>query len=190
MEKIQPGKYVEMVYDLYAVNPDGTETLVHQVDNDDPEKIVFGVTRGVIVPLEQAIVGLTEGQKFNVTVSAEQGFGPHDPEQVATLDKAIFEIEGKFDAEHIVPGAVIPMMTAEGYRINGVVVSVDDKNVVMDFNHPLAGKSVRFDGTVKTVREATPDDIEPAHGGCGCNCDHGDCSDGHCGDGCDCTSCH
>jgi FKBP-type peptidyl-prolyl cis-trans isomerase SlyD len=185
MEKIQPGKYVEMVYDLYAVNHDGTETLVHQVDNDDPEKIVYGVTRGVILPLEQALAGLSVGEKFNVTVSAEEGFGPHDPEQVAHLEKNIFEVEGKFDNEHIVAGAVIPMMTADGYRINGVVLEVSDKEVVMDFNHPLAGKAVRFDGTVKTVREATPADIEPAPGGCsGCG---GSCGEGGCGEGCGCN---
>ncbi|MDE7396799.1 MAG: FKBP-type peptidyl-prolyl cis-trans isomerase [Muribaculum sp.] len=189
MEKIQPGKYVEMTYDLYTVNPDGTETLVHQVDNNDPEKIVFGVTRGVIVPLEKAIDGLSAGEKFNVTVSAEEGFGPHDPEQVARLEKDIFEVDGKFDAERIVAGAVIPMMTADGYRINGIVNEVTDTEVVMDFNHPLAGKSVRFDGTIKTVREATPADIEPAHGGCGgCGCDHDHCGEGGCGEGC--GGCH
>lgn len=189
MEKIEPGKYVEMIYDLYSVNPDGTETLVHQVDDNDPEKIVFGVTRGVIVPLEKAIEGLATGDKFNVTVSAEDGFGAHDPEQVAHLERSIFEIEGKFDDERIVAGAVIPMMTADGYRINGVVVSVDDKEVVMDFNHPLAGKSVRFDGTIKTVREATPADIEPAHGGCGCSGGCGDCGGGSCSEG-GCNGCH
>ena len=42
MEKIEPGKYVELGYDLYKVNPDGTDTLVHQTDTEDPEKIVFG----------------------------------------------------------------------------------------------------------------------------------------------------
>ena len=54
MEKIEPGKYVELVYDLYAVEPTG-DVLVHQVDLEDPERIIFGVTRGVIKPLEQAV---------------------------------------------------------------------------------------------------------------------------------------
>ena len=71
MEKIEPGKYVEMVYDLYVVEPDG-EKLVHQVDAEAPEKIIFGVTRGVIVPLEKAIEGLTTGDAFDVKVSAAE----------------------------------------------------------------------------------------------------------------------
>lgn len=96
MEKIEPGKYVEMVYDLSVVTPDGEE-LVHKVEPDSPERIVFGVTKGVIVPLEKAIEGLKKGDAFDVKVSAAEGFGPHDPEQVAHLDKSIFEVEGKFD---------------------------------------------------------------------------------------------
>lgn len=179
MEKVQPGKYVELVYDLYEVLPDGGEKLVHQTDPHDPEKIVFGVTKGMIEPLEKAIDGLEQGGKFNVKVSAEQAFGPYDEEQIAELEKEIFEIDGKFDADVIKKGAVVPMMTADGFRISGVVLDVTDKMVKMDFNHPLAGKEVRFDGTVQLVREATSEDLQPA-GGCGC----GSCGGGSCGDGC------
>ena len=50
MEKIEPGKYVEMVYDLYVVEPDG-EQLVHKSEPDNPERIIYCVTQGVIVPL-------------------------------------------------------------------------------------------------------------------------------------------
>lgn len=190
MEKIEPGKYVEMVYDLYEVTPEG-DKLVHQVGAEDPEKIIYGVTRGVIVPLEKALEGLSTGDKFDVKVSAGEGFGEYDPEQVAHLEKDIFEIDGKFDAEHVKVGAVIPMMTAQGYRISGKVLEITDKEVVMDFNHPLAGKEVRFVGTVGLVREATPEEIQPAHGcGCGDGCGSS-CGDG-CGDGCGsgCGGCH
>jgi FKBP-type peptidyl-prolyl cis-trans isomerase SlyD len=181
MEKIQPGKYVELGYDLYEVTPQG-EKLVHQTDAEDPEKIVFGVTRGMIRPLEVAIDGLEAGQKFDVAVKAEEAFGPRDPEQVVTLEKDIFEVEGKFDSDTIKPGAVLPMMTADGYRINGVVEEVTDTHVKMDFNHPLAGKDVRFKGKIITVRDATPEELQPAHG-CGCGCDHDSCGDDcGCGD--------
>ncbi len=183
MEKIQPGKYVELGYDLYEVTPEG-DKLVHQTDMADPEKIIFGVTRGVIRPLEQAIEGLEPGGEFDIVVKADEAFGPHDPEQVATLPRDIFEVDGKFDTETIKPGAILPMMTADGYRINGVVVEVTDNDVKMDFNHPLAGKDVRFKGKVTAVRDATPEELQPSHG-CGCGC-HGD----SCDDGCGCGDEH
>lgn len=180
MEKIQPGKYVEMTYDLYQVNPDSSEKLVHQVDPEDPEKFIFGVTRGMIEPLEKALEGLEKGGKFDLVVKADEAFGPVDPDQVVELEKEIFVVDGKFDEEMIKAGAVVPMMTADGYRINGLVKEVTGEKVVMDFNHPLAGKDVRFKGEVTTVRDATPEELQPAHG-CGCGChDHG-CDEGSCG---------
>lgn len=184
MEKIQPGKYVELGYDLYKVNPDGSEELVHQTSPDDPERIIFGVTRGVIEPLERALDGLGVGDKFDVVVKADQAFGPYDPEQIATLPRDVFEVDGKFDEEAVRPGATLPMMTADGFRITGVVKEVTDKEVKMDFNHPLAGKDVRFSGSVLVVRDATPEELKPQHG-CGCGC-----GDEGCGDSCECSSEH
>ncbi len=183
MEKIEPGKYVELVYDLYAVEPTG-DVLVHQVDLEDPERIIFGVTRGVIKPLEQAVEGLKAGDTFDVKVSAEDGFGMHDPEQVAHLEKEMFEIDGKFDADRIKAGEYVPMLTQDGYRINGKVIDVTANEVIMDFNHPLAGKDIRFVGTIKTVREATQEELHPASCGCG-GCHGGDGGEG-CGDSCGC----
>lgn len=182
MEKIQPGKYVELGYDLYEVQPNGGQILVHQTIAEDPEKIIYGVTRGMIRPLEQAIDGLEKGGEFDVTVKSDEAFGPHDPEQVAHLERSIFEIEGKFDEEMIKKGEIVPMMTADGYHINGVVIDVTPAEVIMDFNHPLAGKDVRFKGKILEVRDATPEELQPAYS-CGCGCGHDHCDDG-CGDGC------
>ena len=82
------------------------------------------------------------------------------------------------------------MMTAEGYRILGRVLEVTDKHVRMDFNHPFAGLTVRFDGRIEQVREATPDEIKPAGGGCcGGGCGSHGCDEGSsCGGGC-CGNC-
>ncbi len=188
MEKIQPGKYVELGYDLYEVTPAG-ENLVHQTDAQYPEKIIFGVTPGMIRPLEKAIEGLEAGGEFDVTVKAAEAFGPHDPDQVARLEKDVFAVDGKFDSEMVKKGAVLPMMTSDGYRINGLVVDVTDDEVEMDFNHPLAGKDVRFKGSIITVRDATPEELQPAHG-CGCGCHHGgEDSCGCHGDGTDSCGC-
>lgn len=190
MEKIIPGKYVELGYDLYQVDADGKETLVHQTNAEDPEKIVFGVTRGVIIPLEKALDGMEEGALFDVYAKADEAFGPYDPDQVAVLDKDIFIVEDKFDDDVIKPGALVPMLTQDGYHITGVVKEVTDDKVKMDFNHPLAGKDVRFKGKVTLVRDATPEELQPV--GCGCGCDHGSCGDDHGHDHCGCNEgcCH
>lgn len=192
MEKIENGKYVELGYDLYKIDENGNQELVHQTNVEDPERFVFGVTRGMIVSLEKAVEGLTIGDTFDITVKSDEAFGPHDEQQIAVLDKEIFEVDGKFDAEHIKKGALVPMLTADGYQITGLVVKVTDDKVTMDFNHPLAGKDVRFAGKILMVRDATVEELNPSHGcGCGCGCSEdgcdcdGDCGgDDHCGCGC------
>jgi len=176
-EKIIPGKHVSLIYDLYAINEDGLEVLAHQSDPKDPEQIIFGVTPGVIEPLEKALDGLKKGDGFNVIATAEQAFGPHIPEQVAELAKDMFVVDGKFDSEIVAVGKYVPMLTAEGYRISGLVVEITDTIVKMDFNHPLAGKSIRFIGKVLDVCDATDEELHVAAAGC-------HCGDGGCGEGC------
>lgn len=188
MEKIEPGKYVEIVYDLYKVNPDGSEELVHQVDQAEPEAFIYGIVQGLVAPLEKDLDGKQQGYEFDVVAAPEEGFGERSDEYVSTLDKSVFEVDGKFDDEMVKVGNALPMMTADGMRILGTVLEVTPTVVKMDFNHPLAGSSVRFKGNVKTVRPATDEEVKMATGGgcCGggCGCGDSGCSDSSCGEGC------
>ena len=110
-------------------------------------------------------------------------FGERIEENVVSLEKEIFMREGEL-AEEVVLGAELPMMTQEGFMVKGKVIEITDKDVKMDFNHPFAGMTVKFEGEIVELRDATPEELQPQHGcGCGCGHDHGSC-----GDGCDCSS--
>ena len=93
-------------------------------------------------------------------------------------------------AEEVKVDAELPMMTQEGFRVLGKVLDITDSNVRMDFNHPFAGLTVRYDGEIVEVRDATPEELKPVHS-CGCGCGHDHCSEDHdhCG-GCTDGSCH
>lgn len=185
MEKIVPGKYVSLIYDLYAISDDGSQELVHQSDPQDPEKIIFGVTEGVIQPLEKALEGMEKGGEFNVVANAEEAFGPYDMDKVVELEKEMFIVDGKFDEKIVEVGKYVPMLTADGFRINGLVTEITSDKVKMDFNHPLAGKTIRFKGSVLDVRDATDDELHLATShGCGGCC--GGCSDEK-GESCGCN---
>jgi FKBP-type peptidyl-prolyl cis-trans isomerase SlyD len=184
METIQPGKFVAFAYDLYQVNPDGTETLVHQADPEDPETIVMGVSQGVVEPLEKELLGKAAGEKFDVVAKAEESFGERSDDYIIELEKSLFSVDGKFDAEMVKVGASLPMMTADGFQVYGTVIEVGANTVRMDFNHPLAGYSVRFKGSVIDVHTATEEEIAAqSNQGCGCGCG-GNCGDGGCEGGC------
>ena len=93
--------------------------------------------------------------------------------------------DGKIREDLLVVGFTIPMLNSEGQVIQGTVAAVSDDTVTMDFNHPMAGKTLHFTGKVESVREATEKEMtEGLHGEYlpkeGCHCG------GHCGEGCDC----
>ncbi len=188
-QKIEAGKFVEIAYDLYNVKADGTEELMHQVPATDPEKFVFGVTPNMLPPLLDAIEGKQDGDTFDVTITPAEGFGEYNDDfvRIENLPKEIFEVDGKIDTEKIHPQAQIMLQTNMGQAVPATVIEVDDKTVrvAVDFNHPLAGKTVKLIGTIIKVREATAEEIaiQSQQGGCGCN----GCGDGgNCGEGCDC----
>ena len=77
--------------------------------------------------------------------------------------KFIFEIEGKFADDMIQVGGIIPMQDQNGNPLRGTVTSITEDSVVMDFNHPLAGQTMHFIGSVISVRNATPDELSHGH---------------------------
>ena len=95
---------------------------------------------------------------------------------IVDLPKTIFMVDGKLAEDILFVGSQIPMANAQGQRMLGVVKEIGDDTVKMDFNHPMAGKTLNFDVEVISVRDVTPEDLA---GKCSC----GECS---CGDDCHC----
>jgi len=77
-------------------------------------------------------------------------------------------------------GNTLPMMDSDGNRLMGSVVSITDNVVTMDFNHPLAGETMHFEGTVQGVRDASPEEIAALFSNSG-RCSSGDCGGCSCG---------
>ncbi len=195
MEKAE-NKYITVAYKLYTVE-DGEKEFTEEAPAAHPFQFISGLGM-TLEAFESQLNTLNQGDKFDFTLTPEEAYGDYNEEHVIDLPKEIFLIDGKFDNEHVVEGAVVPLMTNDGQRINGSVVEVKEDVVVMDMNHPLAGCSLNFVGEVITSREATSAEITEAiqmmSGGCGGSCGGcgGGCADGDCGDSCGCEGgcCH
>lgn len=188
-------KYITVAYRLYTTE-DGQKELVEEAKAEHPFQFISGLGT-TLDAFEKEIAPLAIGDSFNFNIAAQEAYGEYDEAHVLDLPKQIFEIEGKFDEEHIVEGNVVPLMTSDGQHVNGVVVEVKADVVVVDLNHPLAGAELTFEGEVLESRPATNEEIQElikAMTGEGCGCgscgdDCGsDCGDG-CGDSCGC-GCH
>lgn len=182
METVE-NKYITLAYKLYTIE-NGEKEFTEEAPAEHPFQFISGLGL-TLESFENQVKDLNKGDKFDFTIKAEEAYGEYDEEHVIDLPKNIFEIEGKFDSERVVEGAVIPLMTSEGQRINGSVVEVKDDVVVMDMNHPLAGCDLNFVGEITENRPATNDELSEmtrmmsgggCSGGCGGGCNCGDCS--------------
>jgi FKBP-type peptidyl-prolyl cis-trans isomerase SlyD len=182
MVTVSKDSMVTLSYDLRL---DGkTGEIFESATEENP--LVFLHGAGLMIPaFEDQLVGKKSGENFEISIPAVSGYGEINEQAVVELPLDIFKVDGKVDDALVTPGNSIPMMSAHGQRMDGIVVSVEGEVVTMDFNHPLAGEDLHFSGKILEVREASQDELSAAYntGGCGSGCGCGS-SDSGCGDSC------
>jgi FKBP-type peptidyl-prolyl cis-trans isomerase SlyD len=150
--KIANGHVVGIDYSLHL----GDGQVVDASAPGEPLTYLHG--EGQIVPgLETALEGLDVGERKQVVVAPGDGYGDHDPRGVQEVPRTAFPpgFEPKVGME----------LTAEGPNGDAVPFAIREvrlESVLIDLNHPLAGKTLHFDVTVREVRQATEE--ERAHG--------------------------
>ena len=183
-------KYITVAYSLYTDNSEGVHELVEQAPVEHPFQFIteLGVA---LEAFEAKLKDLNAGDEFDFTLSVDEAYGPYEQEHVIELPKSTFMLNGRFQNDVIFEGAVIPLVNADGNRFQGLVLEVKEEVVIIDLNHPLAGKELHFKGSVVTSREATDAEVTAlikmmsGEGGCGCGCG----CDGGCDGGCDSEGC-
>jgi len=153
-------KYIEVAYDLYI--PNETENgweLVEKTSKGNPFQFISGLGF-TLDAFEREINDLKEGDNFDFVVPVEEAYGEYTEEHVLELAKEIFCVNGKFDETRIFPGNVVPLTNAEGNRFDGIVQEVRNDVVVIDLNHPLAGKPLHFKGSIVASHIATTAEIQ------------------------------
>jgi len=168
----------------YALRDD-EGTLIDQSQPGQPLTYLHG-HRNIIPGLENALSGKAVGDTVEVRVEPAEGYGEMNPalEQVVPKDR----FQG---IDNIEVGMQFQASTEQG-PISVRVVKVDDEDVTVDGNHPLAGKHLNFNVTIQEVRAGTEEEIAHGHvhkngGCCGGDGESGDCNgEGKSGD-CGCS---
>jgi FKBP-type peptidyl-prolyl cis-trans isomerase SlyD len=169
----------KMVSVTYELKLDGKEgDVFEKAGKDSPLIFLYG--SGMMLPaFENGLSQKNAKDTFEIFIPSADAYGEVNEEAIVELPKTIFMVDGKIDEQLITPGNSVPMMSTSGQRMEGLVVSVDENTVQMDFNHPLAGEDLHFTGEILDVRDATEEELSAAYSsGCGCG------SGGGCGDGC------
>lgn len=150
--KIAKGSVVALDYRLHL----GDGVAVDASEDGEPLQYIHG--EGQIVPgLEVALEGLEVGSSRQVVVQPADGYGDYDPKGLQEVSHDAFggrlpEVGGQYLARG-----------PEGETVPFSVKEIRDATVLVDLNHPLAGRTLHFDVTVKEVREATAEELEHGH---------------------------
>lgn len=174
--KIQNDAMVSLQYELYSTE-DGE--LIEKTKDEEPLVFLFG--KGMMLEAFEAnLLNLEQDATFDFKLTPEQAYGNPSEDAVQELDKNIFRgADGEIDNEVIKVGNIVPLMTKDGQRFQATVLEIKDDVVALDFNHPLAGETLHFKGSIVEVREATEAEIASMFGGgCGCG-DEGNCDNNH-----------
>lgn len=156
--KITDNTYVAIDYRLTL---DSGEEFDRSTEGS-PLGFVTG-TGSIISGLESALTGRSAGESFTVTVEPESGYGQVQKELFQSIPRDRFPADVEITAGM--------QFHARGPRgpVALTVLSADQEQVNVDLNHPLAGKNLTFDVTVREVREPLAHEI-PAAAASGCGC--------------------
>lgn len=105
------------------------------------EPLEFTVGAEQVIPgFDRAVLGMKPGESCKIVVSPEDGYGVHVPEMVAEVERHLIP-----DSEKLVLGSMLEVSLEDGQSLEVQVVELSDAVVILDGNHPLAGKELHFE---------------------------------------------
>ncbi len=156
-DRLQESKVGALEYNIYVVNDDGSQDLLESVQAGDALEYLHGYDN--IVPgLENALEGKTVDDAFDVIVTPDDGYGEYDEDLLEELDRDDFDFDEEGD--HLEVGMEIEMLDEDGDIVEGTIKEIDGSKIVVDLNPPLAGHTIRYQGRVVAVRDATEEELE------------------------------
>lgn len=139
-----------------AIGP-GTKVTLHfalQLDNGDVvdsnferNPATFTVGDGSLLPgFEKALFGMFEGEHKTLVINPEDGFGQRNPNNVQEIARSQFSPDLELSV-----GLMLSFADAQKTELPGVVQHYDDELVIVDFNHPLAGRDILFEVSILKI---------------------------------------
>lgn len=152
-------KVITVNYNLHKDTAEGE--MIESTEGKDPLAFMSGL--GQMIPeFENKVANLAAGDEFSFGIKSENAYGAKTDEAIIELPQDIFMQDGKL-AEQVVVGNVLPLEDQNGQVHPAKIMSINEKTVTADVNHPLAGQDLHFTGKVVESREATAEELDHGH---------------------------
>lgn len=138
---VSEGKTVFIEYTLKL----DTDTVIESNVGKKPSNFVPG-QRQIVPGLEKALLGMKVGESKHVAVKPEDGYGLVQKEKISEVSK------DKIPPELLKVGGKLQGRTADGRSMDVVIKEIKDTTVVLDSNHPFAGKTLYFDVKILDIQ--------------------------------------
>lgn len=164
--EIKAGTVVGLTYELkVSKEEDEIESAPFSVevrDEEDPFQFLFGQS-GLPEKFEELLQGKKLKEEFFFTLTTAEAYGEADEELLVTLPVEQFSKERGFSPSMLEEGNFLPLVDENGYPMQAKVLKNLGEELLLDFNHPLVGFDLHFEGKVIEVRKATKKELEQGH---------------------------
>jgi FKBP-type peptidyl-prolyl cis-trans isomerase SlyD len=127
-------------------------------ESKDGQFVYLHGAQNIIPGLEIALTDKTKGDKVSIRIEPKDGYGEYSESMIQNVDKAMFDVEQELEV-----GQQFHAQTPEGQMITVTIKAVEDDEITVDGNHPLAGVHLNFDVEIMDVRDASPEEVEHGH---------------------------
>lgn len=139
--QIREGSQVSLEYTL----SDEAGTVIESNKGKQPMSYIHGKSQ-IIPGLEKELSGMKVGEEKKIQVKPEDGYGPVNPDAFQEVPK------DKLPPEALKVGTMLMAQGPQGQGIPVRVHEIKDTTVIMDFNHPMAGKTLSFDVKISEIK--------------------------------------
>jgi peptidylprolyl isomerase len=163
LEKVENGAYISVAY----TGTLGNGEVFDSSQGRQPLEVLMGAGQ-VITGFETQLMGMALNEKKVFTLNTEDAYGPRNAELMQSIPRS--EVPPEMNV-HV--GKIVGFITSDGDQVPARIVQLDDEQLIMDLNHPLAGESLTFEIEVVGI-SSTP---TQKSGSCpsGCDCSSGCC---------------
>ena len=127
-------------------------------ESKDGQFVYLHGAQNIIPGLEIALTDKTKGDKVSIRIEPKDGYGEYSESMIQNVDKAMFDVEQELEV-----GQQFHAQTPDGHMITVTIKAVEDDEITVDGNHPLAGVHLNFDVEIMDVRDASPEEVEHGH---------------------------